>query len=66
MAGNARFTRLLLGLGLRRFSMPPPALLEVKGIIRESDPRRLGAETDAIMRCGTPEELRVRIDNLNE
>jgi phosphotransferase system enzyme I (PtsI) len=34
MAGEARFTRLLLGLGLRELSMQPGSLLEVKEVIR--------------------------------
>jgi phosphotransferase system enzyme I (PtsI) len=37
MAGDPRYTRLLLGLGLREFSMQPSALLEVKEIVRSSD-----------------------------
>jgi phosphotransferase system enzyme I (PtsI) len=41
MAGDPRYTRLLLGLGLRRFSMQPNSILEVKGIVRNSDTRLL-------------------------
>jgi phosphotransferase system enzyme I (PtsI) len=37
MAGDPRFTRLLLGLGLRELSMQPGSLLEVKEVVRESD-----------------------------
>ena len=37
MAGDTRFTRLLLGLGLREFSVHPGAILEVKQIINHSD-----------------------------
>jgi len=37
MAGDPRYTRLLLGLGLRELSMQPSALLEVKEIVRSSD-----------------------------
>ncbi len=37
MAGNSSYTRLLLGLGLREFSVPPNALLEIKQAINESD-----------------------------
>ena len=36
MAGDPRYTRLLLGLGLTEFSMHPANVLEIKRIIRES------------------------------
>ncbi len=34
MAGQPEYTMLLLGLGLRRFSMTPPAIPEVKQVLR--------------------------------
>lgn len=37
IAGDAHYTRLLLALGLRRFSMHPTSLLEVKEVVRETD-----------------------------
>lgn len=37
MAGDRRFTRLLLALGLREFSMQPRSLLEVKKVITETN-----------------------------
>jgi phosphotransferase system enzyme I (PtsI) len=37
MAGDPRYTRLLLALGLREFSMHPSALLEVKQVVRRCD-----------------------------
>ena len=37
MAGDPRFTPLLLGLGLTEFSMHPSSILEVKRVVRESD-----------------------------
>ena len=36
MAGDPRFTKLLLGMGLREFSVHPNALLEVKQIIGQT------------------------------
>ncbi len=41
MAGDARFTGLLLGLGLREFSMHPGSLLEVKDRVRRCDRRQM-------------------------
>lgn len=46
MAGDPRYTRLLLGLGLREFSMQPGALLEVKKIVRDSDLPQLIRRTE--------------------
>ena len=44
MASDVRYTRLLLGMGLREFSVTPNALLEVKQVVTEShvgDSRKL-------------------------
>ena len=37
MAGDTNYTRLLLGLGLKEYSVHPSALLEVKQVVRDSD-----------------------------
>lgn len=37
MAGDARYTRLLLALGLREYSMHPSSILEIKRIVLDSD-----------------------------
>ena len=36
MAGNPDYTRVLLGLGLREFSMPPNSILEIKSVLRQT------------------------------
>jgi phosphotransferase system enzyme I (PtsI) len=41
MAADPRYTRLLLGMGLREFSMQPNSLLDVKEIVRKSNVGRL-------------------------
>jgi phosphotransferase system enzyme I (PtsI) len=46
MAGDTRFLPLLLGLGLRRFSMQPAALLEVREMIRTLDAATLEHAVD--------------------
>lgn len=43
MAGDRRYTRLLLALGLRCFSMHPDRLLEVKLVVRETHIPRAAA-----------------------
>jgi phosphotransferase system enzyme I (PtsI) len=56
MAGDARFTRLLLGLGLTEFSMHPASVLEVKRVVRESDVGALAAVAARLMLPGTMTE----------
>jgi len=49
MAGDRQYTRLLLSLGLRDFSIHPANLLEVKQIITRSDLRKMaGIETELL------------------
>ncbi len=57
MAGDSKFTQLLLGLGLREFSVHPAYLLEVKKIILESDLRRLMSIADAALQARTAAEV---------
>ncbi len=57
MAGDPRFTRLLLGLGLREFSMHPSVLPEIKFIVRDSDIRHLRDLSQRILHCTSPDEL---------
>ena len=49
MAGNPHFIPLLLGMGLRKFSMRPGSVLEAKRIIRGSDADKLGARVGDLM-----------------
>lgn len=65
MAGDPRFTRLLLGLGLRAFSMQPDSLLEIKELIRCCDAHALASEVDTLFNRlddGDPGQM---IDRLN-
>ena len=54
MAGEIEHTKLLLGLGLREFSVHPASLLEVKKIISETDISELENLTKKILNatCG--------------
>jgi phosphotransferase system enzyme I (PtsI) len=51
LAGDARYTRLLLALGLLDFSMHPGTLLEVRRVIRGSDHHALRARASALLRA---------------
>jgi phosphoenolpyruvate-protein phosphotransferase (PTS system enzyme I) len=46
MAGDVRYTRLLLGLGLTQFSMHPANVLEVKRAVRDADVDALRGQVD--------------------
>ena len=66
MAGDARYTRLLLGMGLRDFSMHPSALLEIKKIVRESELSELAAFAKDVMRVADHGALHRLVDAYNE
>ncbi len=57
MAGDPRYTRLLLGLGLRHFSMHPSVLPAVKTVVRDSEVRSLANVAKQIVECGDAGEL---------
>ncbi len=65
MAGDPLLTRLLLGLGLTEFSMPPPALLEVKHIITTSELDPLRRAAKKILRQGDTEVSTQLLAELN-
>ena len=54
MAGDPAYTRLLLGLGLRHFSMHPTQLLRVKQEVLRSDTSRLGAWAQGVLHAEDP------------
>jgi phosphotransferase system enzyme I (PtsI) len=51
LAGDARYTRLLLALGLSDFSMHPGTLLEVRRVIRNSEHHLLRRRAAALLRA---------------
>ena len=57
MAGDAAMTALLLGLGLRSFSMHPARILAVKQHILQSDISRLTAWAQAVIASDDPAQL---------
>jgi phosphotransferase system enzyme I (PtsI) len=65
MAGDTQFTKLLLGLGLKEFSMHPNALAEVKDIILNSNFNQLRPVAESLLSCSTHEEFESTLDRLN-
>jgi len=57
MAGDVSMTRLLLGLGLRSFSMHPSQILAVKQQILRADTRKLRAWAQAVVDSDDPPSL---------
>lgn len=57
IASDPRYTRLLLALGLRDFSMHPSSLLEIRAIIRDCDLRQLRRRAGALLRAGRRKTL---------
>ncbi len=57
MAGDVTMTRLLLGLGLRTFSMHPSQILAVKQQILRADTRKLRAWAQAVVASEDPASL---------
>lgn len=64
MAGDTQFTDVLLGMGLRVFSMHPSRIPAVKQAVLRADTRRLEPWVSAALRSGDPweacESLRVK------
>ncbi len=65
MAGDPHYTRLLLGLGLREFSMHPSGLLEIKRIVRESEMDHLRQAAVEIMQARDTATLHALVEKLN-
>ena len=65
MAGDTHFTRLLLGLGLREFSMEPSQMLEVRQQILESRIGSVEPLARTILACTDTHELHQHIEFIN-
>jgi phosphotransferase system enzyme I (PtsI) len=66
MAGDPTMTRLLLGLGLRSFSMHPSQILAVKQQILQSDTRTLRAWAQSVVLSDDPAMQMQQLGNSKE
>lgn len=66
MAGDASYTRFLLGMGLKEFSVHPNAILEIKQIINESHIGKIRALTRRVTRTVKPSNRAALLDEMNE
>ena len=65
MAGDVTLTRLLLGFGLREFSMHPANLLTIKQQVLKSDLGELDKLSSRILRADDPEKAKRLLEKLN-
>jgi phosphotransferase system enzyme I (PtsI) len=65
MAGDTRYTRLLLGMGLREFSMHHTAIQEVKCVINNSSVNELVPRVTALLQADNAEQIVDAIESLN-
>jgi phosphotransferase system enzyme I (PtsI) len=65
MAGDVNLTRLLLGLGLRQFSMHPASLLEVKQQVLKSNLREITPQAVRMLRATDADKLHALLRKLN-
>jgi len=65
MAGELKLTRLLLGLGLRHFSMHPSELLSIKQRVLTSEVGAVKSIIDRIRRADSADRIGALVDKLN-
>jgi len=65
MAGELTYTRLLLGMGLRQFSMHPAQLLASKQRVLTTNLPEITALTQKILRADDPIKINELLDKLN-
>ena len=64
MAGDPKLTRLLLGMGLREFSMHPAQLLEVKQQVMQADAAQLAQRVAKLLKLDEPEKIAEALERL--
>jgi phosphotransferase system enzyme I (PtsI) len=65
MAGDPALTKLLIGMGLREFSMHPSQILLVKQEVLRSDATKLNAAVSRLLRLDDVDKVREQVDKLN-
>jgi phosphotransferase system enzyme I (PtsI) len=66
MAGDVSLTRLLLGFGLRQFSMHPANLLSVKQQVLRTDLEEVTNTAKRMLRVDDPEKLHSMLERMND
>jgi phosphotransferase system enzyme I (PtsI) len=66
MAGDPRYTRLLLGMGLTDFSVHPAGLLDIKEVIHQCQAGRFEPVVADIIASDAPDRITELLNILNE
>ncbi len=65
MASDPKYTRILLGMGLRDFSMDPGAILEVKQRVRLTDVEKVRPRVEQLLDTLDMAEFRKLVETIN-
>ncbi len=65
MAGDIRYTRVLLGMGLRDFSMDPATIMQIKHQVRLTDVKKTEKDVEMLLKTGNPKSAKEIIDRIN-
>ena len=65
MAGDVRYTRVLLGMGLRDFSMDPATIMQIKHQVRLTDVKKTEKDVEMLLKTGNPKSAKEIIDRIN-
>jgi len=66
MAGDPKLARLLLGLGLRSFSMHPAHLMAVKQQVMHSHVASLEPLAGKLLKAGRPDQIQALLERINQ
>jgi phosphoenolpyruvate-protein phosphotransferase (PTS system enzyme I) len=65
VAGDAKLTKLLLGMGLRQFSMHPSNVLSVKQQVLQSNASKLSIAARKVLKNDDIEKIELLVSNIN-
>ncbi len=65
MAGDVKLTRVLLGFGLRQFSMHPAHLLSIKQQVLRSDIEDVTQLANRMLKTEDPDKLQGLLEKMN-
>jgi len=66
MAGDTQLTKLLLGMGLRQFSMHPSQVLSVKQKILQSNLNKITKSVNRILKMEDVAKTELHVNKLNQ